>query len=275
MPSKQKPQLSKPGATLGETATQFLSTISSDLKAEVHQEIFKFIRWYGEERQISSISGQEVANYSEQFYNSATQSPEHLNIVKRFLTYAYKQGFTSSNFGTHIRIKKIPTKASTGVAVKAEEPVILTSHGYQELKNKLASLKNERPMIAEELRRAAADKDFRENAPLEATREQQGHIEGQIRELEDTLKRAKLAEAGLGKGVKVSIGDTILLEDQGTGEKLDFTLVGSREANVKQGKISIISPMGQVLFNKEIGDTVNVNAPSGIISYKILDIKRN
>ena len=72
---------------------------------------------------------------------------------------------------------------------------MLTSQGYEEIKNKLAALKEERPKIAEELRRAAADKDFRENAPLEAAREKQGHIEGQIRELENTVKRAKVVEA--------------------------------------------------------------------------------
>jgi len=133
----------------------------------------------------------------------------------------------------------------------------------------------ERPKIAEELRRAASDKDFRENAPLEAAREKQGHVEGQILELENTLKKAKIIEASMRNGLKITMGDTVTVADASSGEKINYTLVSSKEANIQQGKISIVSPMGQALFNKEVGDTLEVSAPSGIIRYKIMNIARS
>jgi transcription elongation factor GreA len=128
--------------------------------------------------------------------------------------------------------------------------------------------------MADELRKAAADKDFRENAPLAAAREKQGHIEGKILELENTIKRAKVVEVSTESVLRITIGDVVTISDITSAEKINYTLVGSKEANIKQGKISIVSPMGQALFNKQIGDILEVNAPSGILKYKIMEISR-
>jgi transcription elongation factor GreA len=275
MPSKHKPQTPDPGSTLGDLATRYLSTISDAQASEIHQEIFKFIRWYGEERQVISLSGQEVSNYSDQFVTATTKSVQHLNIVKLFLAYAHKCGITGSNLGAHIRVKKVSTKNTTTVTRKADEPIIMTNQGHEDLKKKLSALKEERPKITEEIRKAAADKDFRENAPLEAAREKQGHIEGQIRDIENTLKRAKVVEVTNEQGLRISIGDTATIADTESGEKISYTLVGSKEANIRQGRISIVSPMGQALFNKEVGAVLEVNAPSGVLRYKILDITKS
>ena len=260
---------------MGEAATRFLSSISTEQTSGTQQEVFKFIRWYGEDRKIDSLSGQEVANYTENFYAAGTQSDEHLKKVKQFLTYAHKAKLINTNLSAHIKIKKIAAKSAPVVAAKSEEPVLLTRQGYEEIKARLAALKEERPKIAEELRKAAADKDFRENAPLEAAREKQGHIEGQIRQLEDTLKNAKVIESSSETSIRITLGDTVLISDLASGEKINYIVVGAREANVKLGKISIVSPMGQALFNKEIGDILNVSTPSGILRYEIIKITKD
>ncbi len=260
---------------MGEAATRFLSSISTEQTSGTQQEVFKFIRWYGEDRKIDSLSSQEVANYTENFYAAGTQSDEHLKKVKQFLTYAHKAKLINTNLSAHIKIKKIAAKSAPVVAAKSEEPVLLTRQGYEEIKARLAALKEERPKITEELRKAAADKDFRENAPLEAAREKQGHIEGQIRQLEDTLKNAKVIESSLETSIRITLGDTVLISDLASGEKINYIVVGAREANVKLGKISIVSPMGQALFNKEIGDILNVSTPSGILRYEIIKITKD
>jgi transcription elongation factor GreA len=175
----------------------------------------------------------------------------------------------------HIRVKKATIRQQTSSSVKVEEPIILTREGHDELKRKLAALKEERPKISEELRRAAADKDFRENAPLEAAREKQGHIEGQIRDLENTLKRAKVIESQQEKSQRISMGDTVIISYVESGEKIRYTLVSSKEANIQQGKISLNSPLGQALFNKEAGETLEVTAPSGVLKYKIIEISKS
>lgn len=275
MPSKQNPMPVNPGTTLGEAATRFLSLLSADSATENQQELIKFTRWYGMDKPIVNLTGQEVANYSGQFHSGTHKAVEHLNAIKTFLSYCFKQGLTSSNLATHIRVKKTPARKRTGQeTVKAEESIILTRDGHEELKGKLATLKQERPKIVEELTRAAADKDFRENAPLEAAREKQGHVEGQIRDLENTLKRARVIESVDEKSLKITLGDSVVLSYVESGEKIQYTLVSSKEANIQQRKISLVSPMGQALFNKEAGDTLEVVAPSGVLTYKIIEILR-
>jgi transcription elongation factor GreA len=276
MPSVKRSQSPNPDLSLGEAASRYLSAIPGELSSAVQQDVFRFTRWYGETRQMASLTGQEVANYSEQLNASPTKSVEHLTAIKQFLTFAQKQGFITSNLAAHVRIKKLPSRMrSVSTGGKAEETIVLTKSGYTDLVNKLSVLKEERPKIADELRKAAADKDFRENAPLEAARERQGHVEGQIRELENTIKRAKVVET-TSEGVhRVTIGDVVTIADVTSGEKIIYTLVGSKEANIRQGRISIVSPMGQALFNKEIGDVLEVNAPSGVLKYRILEISRN
>jgi transcription elongation factor GreA len=275
MPSKQKPLPVNPGTTFGEAATRFLSTLSTESATENQQELLKFTRWYGVDRPIINLTGQEIANYSGQFHSGTHKAAEHLNAVKDFLSYCFKQGLTPSNLAPHIRVKKSPASKHTGPDTgKAEESIALTKDGHEELKGKLAALKEERPKIVEELRRAAADKDFRENAPLEAAREKQGHVEGQIRDLENTLKRARVIESTEEKGLKITLGDSVVLSYVESGERIQYTLVSSKEANIQQRKISLVSPMGQALFNKEAGDKLEVAAPSGVLTYKIIEILR-
>ena len=273
MPSKQNSSTAYPEISLGETANQFLSAIPSS-QATTQQEIFRFIRWFGEGRVISSLSGQEIVNYSDQINSATNSSNAHLTAVKQFLLYAHKNGLTSTNLAPLVRIKKIAVKGSNSSTGKVDEAIILTKQGYEEIKAKLIKLKAERPKIAEELNRAAADKDFRENAPLEAARERQGHVEGQIRQLEDTIKRARVVETDSDACERVMIGDCVTICDVESGDEIIYTLVSSREANIKQGKISIVSPMGQSLSNKETGAIFEVSAPSGVLKYKIIEIKR-
>ena len=260
---------------MGEAATHYFSSLPPNTATPIQQEVFKFIRWYGEERPIINLTGQEVANYSEQFGVATTKSTEHLHAVKTFLAFAYKQGVTSANLSTHIRVKKPAARRLSASSLKSEDPIMLTQNGYDEMKSKLVSLKEERPRVTEEIKKAAADKDFRENAPLQAAREKQGHIEGQIRDLEDTLKKARVLESNDKTGIRIAMGDTVTIAETASGEKINYTIVSSQEANIKQHKISLASPMGQAIFNKEAGDLLEVNAPSGVLIYKIVEITRH
>ena len=155
-----------------------------------HQEVNKFIGWYGEKRLISSLTIPEVSDYVDYVNNSVTDPSNKLELGKSFLEFAYKQKLITTKLAPHIKLKKSVIKTAHNSNIRVEETISLTPQGYQELKVELIRLKNERPQVAEEIRRAAADKDFRENAPLEAAREYQGHLEARIRELEVSLKKA-------------------------------------------------------------------------------------
>jgi transcription elongation factor GreA len=271
MASKNTPDSALSDYSLGEAATQFLLTLSSDERLKAQQEVYKFVRWYGEKRPLIGLTIPEVANYAEQITSSTTEVAEKLGIIKNFLTYIHKQGMTRKNLAVHLKSKKTPPK-STSIKRRSHRKVLLTNQGYTDLQAELDSLKKERPRIAEELKKAASDKDFRENAPLEAAREHQGQIEARIRQLESTLKMASLVDEQQAGSREISFGDTAVLRDIASGEQVRYTLVDSSEANAMEGKISVASPMGQALLGNVKGQNVEVKAPAGILHYKIEEI---
>jgi len=118
-----------------------------------------------------------------------------------------------------------------------------------------------------------ADKDFRENAPLEAAKERQGFIESRIRELEGTLPSVQLLAANAAEPQKrVKVGVTVTLKDTTTGREVVYTLVDVREADVASGKISTVSPVGQALLDRAVGDELSVHVPRGTLNYIVQKI---
>jgi transcription elongation factor GreA len=257
--------------SLGEAATRFLASLPEHKRAVNQQDINQFILWYGWKQPIGELTPPKVANYSERIATSGADPTQKLAPVKAFLTYAKKEGLTRTNLSVHLRAKKV---AATVVSGKPLPPVhALTPQGRAELEAELARLKAERPRVSEELRRAAADKDFRENAPLDAAREYQGQLESRIRELENILKATTL-EQNAPPAAKVRIGDTVRIYDLAISEVVRYTLVSPSEANPAKGKISMESPIGKALLGKEEGQEAEVIAPSGKFCYRIEQIER-
>lgn len=272
MASKNKSDSAPSNYNLGEAATQFLLTLSSGERLKAQQEVYKFVRWYGEKRPLIGLTIPEVANYAEQITSSTTEVVEKLGITKTFLAYAHKQGLTRTNLAVHLKSKKAPPKSASPLKRRSHRKVLLTSKGYADLKAELDTLKDKRPQIAEEIKKAASDKDFRENAPLEAAREHLGQVEGRIKELESTLKIADLLDEQQSADTEITFGDTVVLRDLGSGEQVSYILVDASEANAIKGKISVVSPMGQALLGRTQGQKIEVKAPAGILHYQIEDI---
>jgi transcription elongation factor GreA len=271
MASKKAPDSAPSDTSLGQAATQFLLTLSSEERLKAQQEVYKFVRWYGEKRPLIGLTIPEVANYAEQITSSTTEVAEKLGIIKSFLTYTHKQGMTKKNMAVYLKSKKTPPKSASSMKRRTHRKVLLTSQGYSDLQAELDSLKKERPRMAEEIKKAASDKDFRENAPLEAAREYQGHVEARIKQLESTLKMAAIVEQE-GGSKEISFGDTAVLMDTASGEQVRYTLVDISEANPMEGKISVASPMGQALLGRVKGQKIEVKAPAGIMHYTIEEI---
>lgn len=152
--------------------------------------------------------------------------------------------------------------------------ILLTPEGSKALWNELSRLKKEdRPKIIEAIAEARAHGDLSENAEYHAAREQQGFIEGRIRELEAKLGRAEIINpAELNANGKVVFGAWVdLWEEQGDRE-VRYQIVGELEADVDLGKISNTSPIAKALLGKEVGDEIEFNAPGGIRRYELLKI---
>jgi transcription elongation factor GreA len=150
---------------------------------------------------------------------------------------------------------------------------LLTRQGYAELETELAALKSKRLDAIDEVRRAAADKDFRENVPLEAAREQRGQLEGRILKLEGTLKSAVVMDEKRNATLRVSIGDSVILRDLDSGKEMRYTLVSPREVDPTRGKVSSASPIGQAVIGRGQGEIVEVVAPAGKLRYQIKQVE--
>ncbi|MFO7773634.1 MAG: transcription elongation factor GreA [Dehalococcoidia bacterium] len=250
--------------TLAEAVNAFLSHLPPEERGKIQAEISKFVRWLGSSRQVKDISPIDVASYGEHI------TPSAVKPVKSFLTYIRKNGFTGTSLAPHLRARKASLKASPSWQI-SQAGATLTAEGYARLESELITLKNQLPEVIEEMQKAAADKDFSENAPLDAARERKAHLEGRIKELEATLNLAKIA--GTSQSVsKAKFGDTVVLCDLSSGKELSYALVDPREANPARGRLSVASPLGRMILDKEKGQTVEVVAPAGTFCYRIENI---
>ena len=149
----------------------------------------------------------------------------------------------------------------------------MTRAGYEKLDADLKQLKSvERPKIVKEIELARAHGDLSENAEFHAAKERQGQIEGRILQIEDKLARAQVIDP-TGEPDAVRFGVTVELLDIETDEEVTYTIVGEDEADAKQGRISVTSPVAQALMSKEVGDDVTVKVPKGIRELEVLEIR--
>jgi transcription elongation factor GreA len=153
--------------------------------------------------------------------------------------------------------------------------VPLTVRGAEKLQEELNRLKTvERPRVIEAIAEARAHGDLKENAEYHAAREQQSFIEGRIAEIESKLSNAQIIDpATLETGGKVVFGATVDLIDEDTGKEVTYQIVGEDEADIKQGLISIGSPIARALIGKEEGDYAQVQAPGGVREYEVVAVR--
>jgi transcription elongation factor GreA len=153
-------------------------------------------------------------------------------------------------------------------------PTPITKKGYEALKAELERLRKvERPKVIEAIAEARSHGDLTENAEYEAAKERQGFIESRINELERKLADARIIETAGLNSETVVFGATVVLMDLQSRERKEYTLVGQDEADLKNGKISVQSPVGRALIGHRIGDQVEVVTPARTVEYEIREIR--
>ena len=154
------------------------------------------------------------------------------------------------------------------------EKVPMTANGYRALEDELRTLKTvDRPGVIQAIAEAREHGDLSENAEYHAAKERQGFIEGRVMELEDLISRAQVIDTSKLSGEQIKFGATVTVVDEDTDEEAKYQIVGDFEADLKEGRISISSPVARALIGKEVGDSVEVNTPGGGRSYEILNVQ--
>lgn len=151
----------------------------------------------------------------------------------------------------------------------------ITARGAEKLREELTYLKSVmRPRIIQAIAEARAHGDLKENAEYHAAREQQGFTEGRIKEIESKLAHAQIIDiTKVNADGKVVFGSTVELEDLDTEAQVSYQIVGEDEADIKESRISVSSPIARALIGKRAGDVVTVKAPGGVREYEILGVR--
>lgn len=150
----------------------------------------------------------------------------------------------------------------------------MTREGYQRLQEELKQrVRVDRPKVVQDIAEARAHGDLSENAEYDAAKERQGFVEGRIKELNDKIARAQVINPAELDTDKVVFGAKVTLFDVDSGSEVTYQIVGEDEADLKDGKISVTSPVGKALIGHRLDDEVRIKVPSGLKVYEVIDIK--
>lgn len=267
------PEQSNGPISLADAGQRYLTTLKSEARENQTPEIRRFVGELGDTADVGRVRSLDVERYIER-HSKASNAVQRFESVRQFLTYLRKSGIIDVNLAQSVRYRK-PASASgssSSGADLAPEKIEMTAEGRAMLEHELEEKIGERPKIAEALKLAMADKDFRENAPLDAARDQQAHLEARIRELQALLKRAIVVDRPTGS-TTARMGAKVHLRDLSSDKVTEFILVGPGEVNAAERKISVSSPVGKACVDHAAGEEVEVVAPSGTRRYRIEQIE--
>ena len=272
----------------GDASAHFLNAIEPEKAREERPEVERFVEWIGVELPMAELTGAQVAGYVRKRFpetyadQEGDEAPElddeasnQIEPLRAFLAYASRLAFTEQNLVPYLGLREGGGGARGGAGAAAElggRAYYVTLEGIAGLERELEEQKAKRPEIAEELRAAMADKDFRENAPLDAARDAQGHLEARIRAIEDQLRHAVIIDPET-KGGRANVGSTVKVLNIEMNREQTFLLVSTSEVNPAGGKISVESPVGLAVRNHVPGDEVTVNAPAGKVRLRVLEVE--
>lgn len=238
------------------------------------RELGRFARWLGPDTPVERIMPIDVSRYQEQFAESSVDLNRRLEPVKAFLTGLKGKKLTRANLGASIRLQRPSTRRRASQGKQGEpEQVRITEQGFALLTSELEQLENQvRPEVTEQLRRAYADKDFRENAPYDAAKQKLAEVQGRIDDIRRTLTSASIYVGDSTE--RVDLGAAVTLHSLGENEEFVYTIVGPGEVSPRQGKISAQSPVGSALMDRRVGEVIEVETPAGPQTFRIERIER-
>ena len=261
--------------TLGEALEEYLGTLSP----EAHNNASPFVRRYvdhaGRDMAVAALTGARVESYAEsQIQLSDPAAPQRVAALKAWFQYLKKRSYVEKNYGVHIRLRRSGGRTTVAQTVN-EAPIEMTAEGITNLQSELDRLEGEVPDLVKAISLAREDKDFRENAPLEAAREALAFNETRRREINATLRRAVAVDAADGDDDRSTIGSLVQVTRLDNDRDMEYKLVSAREANAADRKISVESPVGKELLGRRPGDEVTVSVPSGVVQFRVTGVSNS
>jgi len=183
------------------------------------------------------------------------------------------RSFTKTNLNRRVALFRAPAVLLLLEDTMSKVPLTVT--GAEKLREELHRLKTiDRPSVVAAIAEARSHGDLSENAEYDAAKERQGFIEGRIQEVEGKLSNAQIIDPKmLDADGRCVFGATVEMEDQDSGDSVTYQIVGEDEADIKNGKISVNSPVARALIGKYAGDVAQVQAPGGMREYEIIDVR--
>ncbi len=258
--------------TLRQAFTEFLQSVRSNNRLTYERYVREYVESVGEDQSTGSLSGPRVEGYAETHIKTTDPlASARVSALKAWFQYLKKHDYTPQNFGTVIRLRRSGRSRGKVSAVSSGAvPLDVTADGLGAMKAELETLEGEAPKLIEAIAAAREDKDFRENAPLDAAREALAQNEARRRRLEDEIRRARIvSDRG---GDRAVLGSSVTITRVDNGQKATYRLVGIREANVREGKISVESPVGHGLLGRAVGEEATVSTPTGEVLFRVDNI---
>ncbi len=264
--------------TLGEALQEYLGTLSPEDQNAASPFIRRYVDHAGHDTVVASLTGARVESYAEsRIQSSDPAAPRRVAALKAWFQYLKKKSYVEKNFGVHIRLRRSAAARSSTATVRAvdDAPIQMTAEGIAGLQVEFERLEREEPELVKAISLAREDKDFRENAPLEAAREALAFNQTRRREVDATLKRAVAVREGDTSDDRSAIGSTVQVTRLDNDRDTEYKLVGAREANAAERKISIESPVGKELLGRRPGDEITVSVPSGVVQFRVTGVTRS
>ncbi len=253
--------------TLAEALDQYLSSLKNEQRRTQEHYIRHFVKHTGEQQALTFLTGSRVELYAErEIKSSDPNAQERVQALKSWFQFLKKREYTAG---------RAVANANRGALRVEEQPIEMTSDGIDQLKIDLGRLQEEREETVHAVEIARSDGDLRENAPYHAARERLAFIDSKIKSITETLKRAVVVERAAGEE-RSTVGSTVAVTMVAEGKTQSYQLVGAREADARQNRISVESPVGRQLLGRMAGETVVVELPNGKqIEYRVDDVKHD
>lgn len=258
--------------TVGDAIRNYITALAPTERPTVVPVLNSFGRWFGLERGLAEIDAVQLERFQDYVASSGVDPTSRLEPLRTFLSDARQKKLIPVALASYVKIKRksAAERQSLGRPV-AVQTIDVTRAGFEQLQVELQKLESDDlPAAIASMQRAAADKDFRENAPYDAAKEHRAVIQRRIDEIKETLSHASIVDEA--SEDRVGVGTRVVVRDLDEDEEFSYTLVGPGERGI--GKISTQSPVGRALLDHIVGDVVSVTVPAGVHKYRVEKIER-